>query len=198
MNRWNERFRPNRYFYGKEPNRHVAAALAGLPPGDALCLAEGEGRNAVHAAVLGHRVTAVDNSAEGRRKALLLAAERGVRLTYDLADVLAHSWSAAPWDLVVLCFFHLAPTDRSELHRRVAVALRPGGRLIFQSFARAQHGRTSGGPPDLALLQDLASVRGEFPGLHWELAEEREEELAEGVGHRGLAAVIAMVGVKDA
>jgi hypothetical protein len=30
-----------------------------------LCLAEGEGRNAVHLATLGHRVTAVDQSEVG-------------------------------------------------------------------------------------------------------------------------------------
>jgi hypothetical protein len=76
MNRWDERYAPDRYFYGTEPNELVRAAIGGLPTGRALFLAEGEGRNAVHAASLGHEVVAVDSSSEGRRKALALAAER--------------------------------------------------------------------------------------------------------------------------
>jgi hypothetical protein len=197
MSRWNERYREPRYFYGTEPNRHVARALAGIPPGRALFLAEGEGRNAVHAAALGHAVTAVDSSVQGRRKALQLAASRGVELTYELDDVFAHPWTRQRWDTVVLCFAHFLPDRRRELHRRAAAALRPGGWIILQSFALQQHGRASGGPPDRERLQDIDEIRGEFPGVVWTEAVAGEEMLAEGVGHRGLAAVNSLVGVKS-
>jgi hypothetical protein len=36
-----------------------------IPAGPVLCLAEGQGRNAVHLATLGHPVTAVDQSDAG-------------------------------------------------------------------------------------------------------------------------------------
>jgi hypothetical protein len=39
-------------------------------------------------------------------------------------------------------------------------------------------------------------LRGQFPGLVLEHAVEREVDLGEGVGHRGLAMVIEIVGRK--
>ena len=194
-NRWDERYDHERYYYGEEPNLFVAGRLHGVPPGSALFLAEGEGRNAVHAAGLGHRVLAVDSSAVGRRKALALAVRRGVTLEYRCADILADPWdtdpwSGRPWDLIVLCFVHLAPDDAVALHARVAAALAPGGRLLLNSFAKAQFGRPSGGPPRLDWLHDLAVLKGQFPGLVLEHAVEREVLLAEGAGHRGDAVTI--------
>jgi SAM-dependent methyltransferase len=194
MKSWDDKYAAERYYYGTEPNELVRAALAGLPPGRALFLAEGEGRNAVHAATLGHEVVAVDSSAEGRRKALALAAERGVALTYLLGDVATTVWEDTPYDLAVLCFYHETPAERPGLHARISAALRPGGRLVVVSFAKEQLGRGTGGPPDLALLQDLDEVRGEFPGVVWERAERLEVVQREGPGHDGPASVNLLVG----
>lgn len=200
-NRWDERYDHERYFYGEEPNAFLASQLPGLPPGSALFLAEGEGRNAVFAASLGHRVVAVDSSAVGRWKALDLALRRGVTVEYRCADVLADDWSTNPWDgkpwhTVVLCFAHLPPADTAAMHARVAACLAPGGHLLLNSFSKAQLGRTSGGPPRLDWLHDLEALKGQFPGVVFGHAVEREVELGEGVGHRGKAMVIEMVGKK--
>ncbi|MBC8425702.1 methyltransferase domain-containing protein, partial [bacterium] len=164
-NPWDERYRDERYFYGTAPNALVAEALRGLPPGRGLYAAEGEGRNAVHAAGLGHAVVAFDSSVEGRRKALEMAAERGVEIDYLLCDAESPLWEdAAPFDHVVLCFFHTRPELRSALHARFAASLRSGGRLIVVSFAKEQLGRGTGGPPDLGLLHGLGEIRAGFPG----------------------------------
>ena len=197
-NRWDERYDHPRFFYGEEPNAFLASRLTGLPPGTALFLAEGEGRNAVHAAGLGHRVLAVDSSAVGRRKALELAQRRGVTLEYRCADVLADDWAVdpwegRPWDLIVLCFAHLAPDDAAAMHARAVAVLAPGGRVILNSFSKAQLGRPSGGPPRLDWLHDLAELKAQFAALDLEHALEREVELGEGVGHRGAAMVIEIV-----
>ena len=192
-NRRDERYAHPRYVYGEEPTAFLAEQLPALPPGRALFLAEGEGRNAVYAAGLGHRVLAVDSSAVGRRKALELAARRGVTLEYRCADVLADPWGEAAWDVVVLCFAHLEPVDAVTMHARAAACLAPGGRLILNSFSKAQLGRTSGGPPRLEWLHDLEELKGQFPGLVFEHAVEREVELGEGVGHRGKAMTIEIV-----
>jgi hypothetical protein len=75
---WDTRYSNANFCYGTEPNAFVAAMAGEIPAGPVLCLAEGEGRNAVHLAQLGHAVTAVDQSAVGLAKAARLAADRGV------------------------------------------------------------------------------------------------------------------------
>jgi hypothetical protein len=49
-----------RFRLRREPNDFLRKQVAGLKPGRAICLAEGEGRNAVHLARLGHKVIAQD------------------------------------------------------------------------------------------------------------------------------------------
>ncbi len=192
-NKWDERYDHERFFYGEKPNYFVARKLVGLPPGRALFLAEGEGRNAVHAAGLGHQVVAVDSSAVGRRKALQLAAARGVELEYRLGDVIGGPWAKESWDLIVLCFCHLPPADMPVLHAACATALNPGGTLLLNSFSKKQFGRPSGGPPRREWLHDLDELQGQFPGLEV-AATELEVELDEGPGHRGPAMVLELVG----
>ena len=66
---WNERYAAEHYFYGEAPNAFLVEKPPYIPAGPVLCLAEGEGCNAVHLATLGHRVTAVDQSEAGLAKA---------------------------------------------------------------------------------------------------------------------------------
>jgi SAM-dependent methyltransferase len=194
-NNWDERYDNDLFIYGEEPNYFVARKLDGLAPGRCLFLAEGEGRNAVFAAGLGHQVTAVDSSAVGRRKALELAAARGLDLEYRLADLVEDSWSDESWDVIVLCFAHLPPEIMPEIHRRTAASLRPGGTMILNSFSKAQLGRKSGGPPSLEWLHDLEELKTQFPGLDL-TGEEKEVDLRESVGHHGPAMVIELTGIK--
>ncbi|MEX2045502.1 MAG: methyltransferase domain-containing protein, partial [Opitutus sp.] len=88
-NLWDERYSAANYAYGTEPNEFVAAMAAHIPAGPVLCLAEGEGRNAVFLAKCGHPVTAVDASPVGLGKARALAQARGVTIATIAAD-LAH------------------------------------------------------------------------------------------------------------
>ncbi|MFN2371912.1 MAG: cyclopropane-fatty-acyl-phospholipid synthase family protein [Candidatus Krumholzibacteriia bacterium] len=196
MTRWDERYDHERYFYGRTPNYFIAEQLPLLPKGRGLYLAEGEGRNAVFAAGLGHHVVAVDASAVGRRKALALAEDRGVAIHYHVRDVMDEPWRDQAWDHAVLCFVHMDPAHRAELHRRVAGCLKPGGTLVYIGFAKAQFGRSSGGPPREDWLHELDVVREEFPAIELEHAVEREVDLQEGVGHVGQAMVIEMLGAK--
>jgi len=192
-NNWDLRYDHERFFYGKEPNYFVARKLPALEKGRGLFLAEGEGRNAVFAAGLGHEVVAVDKSFVGRRKAIDLAVTRGVSIDYRFEDLTAGSWPRESWDFVVLCFVHLDPAFMSTVHCQVAECLAPNGRMIFLSFSKAQFGRTSGGPPRLDWLHDPVELEGQFPGLDL-VIEETEVDLDESVGHTGPAMVIEITG----
>jgi len=68
---WNQRYSQEGFAYGREPNDFLRDQAAALNPGEALCLAEGEGRNAVHLARLGHRVSAQDLSSISKRSAAI-------------------------------------------------------------------------------------------------------------------------------
>lgn len=67
---WDERYSHTEFVYGKNPNDFLASL--DLKDGNnkkILCLAEGEGRNAVYMAKLGYDVLAVDQSRVGLHKA---------------------------------------------------------------------------------------------------------------------------------
>lgn len=95
---WDERYTASELVWGAEPNRWVVRELAGLTPGRALDLAAGEGRNSIWLARQGWRVTGLDFSAAGLRRAARLTAglpaEVAARLTWRQDD--ARTFPAPP------------------------------------------------------------------------------------------------------
>ncbi|MDO9476176.1 MAG: class I SAM-dependent methyltransferase [Pseudohongiella sp.] len=83
-----------------------------LPLGPILCLAEGEGRNAVFLAEQGYEVTTVDASAVGLAKAINLATARGVNIHTVQADLAEFDLGTGQWTGIVSIFCHLPPTIR--------------------------------------------------------------------------------------
>jgi SAM-dependent methyltransferase len=193
---WDQRYDTEEYVYGTRPNGFLERAVAALPPGDALSLAEGEGRNAVHLAALGFRVTAVDASAVGLAKARRLAEARGVEIDTVVADLADYPVEADRWDLVASVFCHIPAAARAVLHRRVVAGLRPGGRLVLEAYTPAQLGRGTGGPPVVELMMSLDALRRELRGLDFIEARETEREIVEGRLHSGVGAVVQVVAVK--
>ncbi|AAR33901.1 MULTISPECIES: SAM-dependent methyltransferase [Geobacter] len=195
-NTWNERYDTEEFVYGREPNAFLAGVSAMMPPGDVLCLAEGEGRNAVFLARQGHRVLAVDASAVGLSKAARLAEEHGVRietLTTDLADLVIEP---GRWDAIVSIFCHVPPPVRRVLHRQAVAGLRPGGLFVLEAYTPAQLELRTGGPPTVELLMTLADLREELAGLEFLQAREIERDVVEGRLHTGRGAVVQIVARK--
>ena len=61
---WDARFAGSDYLFGTEPADFLKREAGVLPPASRiLCLADGEGRNSVYLAGLGHQVTAMEQSA---------------------------------------------------------------------------------------------------------------------------------------
>ncbi len=199
MIKWDERFTGESFVFGTEPNRWLESQASRIAPGGrVLCLGEGEGRNAVWLAVQGFRVEAVDGSAVGLEKARRLAAARGVSIDTTVMDLAAFRPAPDPFDAVVLVYLHLPPGLRGAVHRGAEASLRPGGRVIVEGFTPAQLAFTSGGPkqPDMLYTADL--LRGDFPGVSWDVLEESRVELDEGPGHQGPAAVVRGAGRRTA
>lgn len=194
---WDARYSAGEYAYGTEPSLYLKTCLAALPPGRALFPAEGEGRNAVYAAQCGWDVTAFDGSSEGRRKALALAAVRGVTLDYRLMRFGDLDFPDASFDLIALIFVHPPPEERRSLHRRLASLLRPGGRVLLEVFSVEQLRFSSGGPKDPAMLHTPDQLRAEFAALRETRCTVETLLLTEGAFHQGEASVLRAEFVRE-
>lgn len=127
MTFWDQAFDTPHFKYGTAPNAFVRAQAHRLrPAARVLVPGDGEGRNGVWLAAQGHAVLSVDASGVGLRKAQQWAAEQGVALQTELADLT--SWQPAPgaFDGVVLTFVHLPSALRRDVHQRLVRALHPG------------------------------------------------------------------------
>ncbi|OOC49803.1 MULTISPECIES: bifunctional 2-polyprenyl-6-hydroxyphenol methylase/3-demethylubiquinol 3-O-methyltransferase UbiG [Thioalkalivibrio] len=193
---WDERYAEDDYVYGTEPNDFLRAAVANVPRGRALCLAEGEGRNAVFLAQQGFDVLAVDSSAVGLQKAQRLAEDREVQIETLVADLADYAIEPDSWDLIVSIFCHLPPDVRRRLHAEVVAGLRPGGVFILEAYTPAQLEWGTGGPPTAELMMTREALTEELEGLEFEEAVERERDVIEGRFHTGRGAVVQVLAHK--
>ena len=199
MSQWDERYSRPGYYYGAAPNDFLAAMAFVLPPrAEVLSIGEGEGRNAVYLAALGHRVTGVDASAVGLAKARASAAQQGLTITTVLADLAEFDPGHERWDAIVSVRCHLPPDLRERVHRACVAALRPGGVLLLEAYRPEQLRYGTGGPPDPDLLYSLDQLRADFSGLELVHAAEIVRDVREGLVHDGPSAVVQVVGRKQA
>lgn len=195
---WDQRFSEPGFAYGSEPNDFLVQHAGRLRPASrVLCLAEGEGRNAVYLAGLGHRVTAVDISSVGLAKARALAETLGLSLETVHAD-LAEQDLGSGWDAIVAIWAHLPPPVRVAVHRRVVQALAPGGLYLLEAYSPEQLQWKTGGPPLVEMLYDLALLRQDLDGLIFEHAWSGTREIHEGKYHQGMSATVQVVARKPA
>ncbi len=194
---WNQRYGGEAYAYGVEPNDFLVEQTHRIPAGRVLCLAEGEGRNAVYLAKCGYEVTAVDMSAAGLDKARRLAAASGVAITTQLADLASYEIEPQAWQGIVSIFAHVPPPLRQRLYGSVVHGLRPGGVVIVEAYNPRQLHYQTGGPRQLELLVSLNALREELHGLTEVVGREVDRPVVEGEFHTGLGAVVQYLARKD-
>jgi hypothetical protein len=200
---WDARYREPGFSFGEAPNAWLAAQRTLFSVGQrALVPGDGEGRNGVWLAELGLSVTTVDASRIGVHKANLLAAERGVTLDAQVADLTTWDWPDKEYDVVASIFLHFPSAIRRTLHRKMVAALKPGGLLILEGYTRRQlvfrASGTVGGPSDADMLFDPLEVARDFAGLRYEHIDEERVFLDEGKRHYGSSAVLRIRGRRPA
>jgi SAM-dependent methyltransferase len=162
-----------------------------------LCLAEGQGRNAVHLAKLGYDVTALDYSAVGLERAAELATKSGVNLTLLHADLSTYVFDSEAWDGIVSIFGHLPAPLRAKVNGQLRSALKPGGWLQMVGYHPKQLEYRTGGPQELSMLYTVDGLKDELgPGWDYEVAELVERELSEGPYHQGMSAFVHVFALK--
>ncbi|MEM9089029.1 MAG: class I SAM-dependent methyltransferase [Cyanobacteria bacterium P01_F01_bin.53] len=197
---WDQRYREPGFAYGTNPNDFLKAEYARIPKGGRiLCLAEGEGRNAVFLAQQGYRVTAVDQSAVGLQKAEAWAHEQGLEIATIVADLSTLDPGIAAWDGIVSISAHLPPAIRRPLHSQVVAALKKDGILLLEAYTDRQLEMDGvGGPPasQKDLFMSLHDLEAELAGLDFVVGRELEREMSEGKYHQGLSAVVQVIARK--
>lgn len=193
---WDERYSQPEYFYGTAPNGFLSSVFRQIPLGSVLNLAEGEGRNAVFLASHGYKITAVDSSPVGLRKAEQLASSHNVTISTLCADLSEYRIEPDRWDGIVSCYCHLPSAIRKPLHRQVAAGLKHGGVFILEGYVKEQIFYGTGGPSDPDMLFSLEELTDELEGLDFVHAVSLERDVREGRGHTGIASVVQIIGMK--
>ncbi|WP_433501022.1 class I SAM-dependent methyltransferase [Sphaerimonospora sp. CA-214678] len=187
---WDRRYETKDLLWSAGPNRWVEEIAAELPPGRALDLAAGEGRNALWLAERGWTATAVDFSPVALRRARVLAADRlgegAGRLELVEADLSEYVPEAGGYDLVVSAYFQVGAELRRQVMRAAAAAVAPGGLLLVVAHDSDNLEHGVGGPQDPAVLYTAHDVASDIDGRGLEVvrAETRGREVETGDGRR--------------
>jgi SAM-dependent methyltransferase len=199
---WDQRYNEEGFAYGTAPNDFLKSEFLKIPKGGkVLCLAEGEGRNAVFLAKKGYLVTAVDQSPIGLQKAERLAHKYGVKISTIVTDLADYHFGHEMWDGIVSIAAHVPPLLREKLHGQVATSLRNKGIFILEAYTERHIEMDGiGGPPASKkdLFMSIDQLRYELHGLDIMIGEEVEREISEGKYHQGKSAVVQVVAEKVA
>ncbi|MHB1175749.1 MAG: SAM-dependent methyltransferase [Sulfuriferula sp.] len=195
---WDERYAGEAYIFGTAPNAFLKSQAARLQSGQsALAVADGEGRNGVWLAQQGLQVWSVDSSSVAQAKAKKLAAERGVTLQFEVADLLAWDWGDARFDIIAAIFIQFTdPAGRALQFEGIRRALKPGGMLLLQGYTPRQLEYKTGGPPSVENLYTESMLREWFGGWDIQHLREHDEVINEGSHHAGMSALIDLVAYK--
>ena len=196
--RWQARFATPDYAFGKEPNYFLKSCRKLLPRhGQALAVADGEGRNGVWLAEQGLDVVSLDFSPAAQGKARALAAERAVKLTFVQVDVHGWDYPQAAFDVVVEVFAQFStPAERAIKWRGMRRTLKSGGLLIIVGYTPKQLQYGTGGPKQIEKLYTRAMLEQEFGDFREVSFVEEDREMREGTSHAGMSAVIALTATK--
>jgi tellurite methyltransferase len=144
---------------GFEASPFLVENVGLLPRGLVLDVAMGNGRNAVYLAKQGFYVEGVDISPAAVNAAFEAAAEAGVRIQADIADLEGdYTIKKSRYD-VIICFNYL---QRSLMHR-IKQGIKPGGMVVYETFMidQAQFGRPSN-PDYLLKYNELLDIFRDF------------------------------------
>ena len=183
-NRWDEKYKVEKNAPGEKANAFLRKHIRMLPKGQALDIATGEGRNAVFLAEHGFDVEAVDISKVGLRKARKLARAHRVKIKTYLADLDIYPIPKERYVLITDFYF----LDR-RLIPRIKKALKPGGRIVFETYLVGQRSLGMGGPRHSQYLlqpNELLRLFKDFRVLFY-----REGIFREDGSRKALASLIA-------
>jgi SAM-dependent methyltransferase len=168
---WDARYGEQPELWGADANRFLVEIAADLPPGRALDLGSGQGRNAFYLAQLGHTVTGVDLSPVAVEQANAVAERQGLDARFEVADLTTWDPQGRVWDLVLLSYLQLPDPERRAVHAAARAAVAPGGRVVViaHHLDNLEHGVA--GPPYPEVLFTEEQLAADFAGMDIERNE---------------------------
>lgn len=156
---WDDRYAAHDHVWSITPNEFVERECRDLPPGRALDLACGEGRNGAWLASRGWQVTGVDFSHVAIDKARAAAPD----VEWICADVT--TWQPeSSYDLVLLAYVHLTAEGRRAAVRTAYDALVPGGTFLLVGHDSTNLTEGTGGPQDGSVLMAAEDILDDLEG----------------------------------
>jgi SAM-dependent methyltransferase len=153
---WDQVYSTQAYVFGKDPSAFLKDHVGKLPPGRALDIAMGEGRNAVFLAKKGFEVDGVDLSEVALKKARRLARENRVNINTIEADLNTYTIKPETYD-VILNIDYLQRSLIPQIKR----GLRHGGVVVYENYTVKQLENTGG----KALQRNFLLDEGELQTL---------------------------------
>lgn len=190
---WNHRYAGRELLWTATPNRFLVSETDLLPPGRALDLACGEGRNAVWLAERGWTVTGVDFSSVALEKAQRLASAGGQAVRWVPADLREYRPEPEAYDLVILFYLQVPAAERRPIVRTAATGVAPGGQFLLVAHDRSNLEDGYGGPQEPVVLYTAEDVAADLAGtgLRVERAERVERPVTGADGeHVALDALV--------
>lgn len=126
LSKWNQRYLEDSY-RKNNPVSLVRDWLPKMPPGKALDVACGAGRNSIFLASAGYRVDAIDISPEGLKKARQSASEQGLEVKWIEHDFDRPYSFDSDYDVILVMWY-----VNLGLLRRLCDCLAPGGILLCE------------------------------------------------------------------
>jgi SAM-dependent methyltransferase len=115
------------YAFNEKPNALLAETLQGRPPGKALDLGMGQGRNTIYLAQQGWDATGIDIADEAVALAEQHARQAQVRIHTLVQSVDSYDFGTSRWDLIACIYFG----PRAYL-QKIKDSLKPGGLFVLE------------------------------------------------------------------
>ncbi len=191
---WDKSFSDKNFVYGEKENKFIHDMSEIIPVQSKVgCFAEGEGRNAVYLAKLGHDVTAYDQSVIGLKKTDALARKNNVTVETVAIDLTKEKVQNNQFDATIMVFGHVPKNNQQFLIKNMIDSVKFGGYVIFEVYSEDQLKYQTGGPQSIDMLYNPTEVLGwikNYQCIHFYYGEVIRNE---GKRHAGLGHVIQVV-----
>lgn len=127
---WDGVYSQNRPIFSQQPTELLRYAVKDRPPGKALDIGMGQGRNAIFLAQQHWDITGFDPSVEGVRHARATARRLKLHLNASVAHEEDFDIGREKWDLIVITYVRRLNSGDAT---RFQQALKPAGILVYEN-----------------------------------------------------------------